>query len=362
MVHPGRNDMRSKSLGVAAAGMLLAMSLSAAPAALGVENQAPVGFHDVWDGVVGEPQCAAAGWAVDDDSPYTRLNVRVLADGVEVADGVADQFRQDLLDAGVSPDGYASFDIWLWGLVEPDVAHLITVQAQDAQTAEWVDLGATPKTLTCTDVNDLPTGTHDALGGQAGPNSCVAAGWAVDPDDRYADLNIQVLSDGAPVAIAVAGDFRIDLLEAGVSPDGYSAFNVNLWGLVAPNVAHEVTVQAQDLETGAWVSLEQTPKTLTCNSITGSTPNPKTSYFVASCSELGVVTVEAVFFASGNQVGGSTSAFRVMGDNRVFVIYTGGTVQNADDFCTFAWVGGWEPIDPWNVFFGADVFVAPKAR
>jgi hypothetical protein len=51
-----------------------------------------------------------------------------------------------------------------------------------------------------------------------------------------------------------------------------------------------------------------------------------------------------------------------MGDNRVFVIYTGGTVQNADDFCTFAWVGGWEPIDPWNVFFGADVFVAPKAR
>jgi hypothetical protein len=77
------------------------------------------------------------------------VSVRILADGAPVATGTADRFRQDLLDAGVSPDGYSAFRVELWGLISTDVPHAITAQALNEETTTWVDLGATPKQLTC---------------------------------------------------------------------------------------------------------------------------------------------------------------------------------------------------------------------
>jgi hypothetical protein len=190
--------------------------------------------------------------------------VRILSDDGEVAQVVADVFRQDLADVGVCPGGTCSFSVNLWGLISPDTDHLITVQAQDAQTAEWTNIGDTPKTLNCSEVNVLPEGFHDFSEGIQNQLSCIAEGWTTDPNDRNIDLNVRILSDGVEVAQAVADAYRQDLDEAGVCPGGTCSFSVNLSGLIASDVEHSITIQSQDAQSFEWADLSNTPKSLTC--------------------------------------------------------------------------------------------------
>jgi hypothetical protein len=121
---------------------------------------------------------------------------------------------------------------------------------------------------------------------------------------------------------------------------------------VTLNELHVITAQARDAQTLEWVDLYATPKELTC---VGTIPdpeeirNPRLSYFTAECVVQGIVDVTAVLPAK---------AFLVVGDNRVFIIYTPGTDRQADDYCVFGWTGGWEPKPPYNRTFDALVFVA----
>jgi len=228
-------------------------------------NTLPEGFHEShFEGSQNQFSCFAVGWAADPDDRNIDLNVRIFSDGVEVAQTVAGTFRQDLEDAGVCQDGTCFFSIDLWGLISPDVDHLITVQAQDAQTGEWVDLSDTPRTLNCLEENVLPEGFHDFSEGTQNASFCVAEGWAADPNDRNIDLNVRILSDGVEVAQTVADTFREGLDEAGACPGGTCSFNVNLASLISLGVDHSITVQAQDAQSGEWVDLSNTPKTLNC--------------------------------------------------------------------------------------------------
>ena len=227
-------------------------------------SDAPEGFHDFIEGVQPQYACIAAGWAADPNDRNIDLNVRILSDGVEVAQTVADTFGEGLEEAGACPGGTCSFNVDLWGLISPDTDHSITVQAQDPQTGEWVDLGSTPKTLNCFEENELPEGFHDAAEGTQNIFSCIAEGWAADPNDRNIDLNVRILSDGVEVAQTVASTFRPDLEEAGVCPGGTCSFSLNLAGLISLGVDHSITAQAQDAQTGEWVDLGATPRTLNC--------------------------------------------------------------------------------------------------
>ena len=227
-------------------------------------NTLPVGNHDQSSGNQNQFSCLAEGWATDPDDRSIDLNVRILSDGVEVTQTVADTFRQDLADANVCTGGTCSFSVNLWGLISRDSDHWITEQAQDAQTGEWVSLFDTPKMLNCSEVNVLPEGFHDAAQGIQNQFSCVAEGWATDPNDRSIDLNVRILSDGVEVAQTVADTFRQDLDEAGVCPGGTCSFSVNLWGLIASEVEHTIIVQMQDAQSLEWVDLSNTPKSLSC--------------------------------------------------------------------------------------------------
>jgi hypothetical protein len=227
-------------------------------------NTLPDGSHDGNAGDQNQFSCLAEGWATDPDDRSIDLNVRILSDDGEVAQLVADVFRQDLADVGVCPDGTCSFSVNLWGLISPDTDHLITVQAQDAQTGEWANIGDTPKTLNCSEVNVLPEGFHDFAEGTQNPFFCVAEGWAADPNDRNTDLNVRILSDGVEVAQTVAGTFRQDLDNAGVCTVGTCSFSVNLSSLISLDIDHSIAVQAQDAQSGEWVDLSNTPKTLNC--------------------------------------------------------------------------------------------------
>jgi hypothetical protein len=230
-----------------------------------VINTLPEGFHEShFEGPQNQFSCFAVGWAADPDDRSADLNIRVFSDNIEVAQTVANIFRQDLYDAGVCQDGTCNFSVDLWGLIAPGVDHSITVQAQDAQTGEWVDLSTTPRTLNCFEENVAPEGFHDFADGTQNQFSCVAEGWAADPNDRDIDLNVRILSDGVEVAQTVAGMFRQDLEEAGVCPGGTCSFSVNLASLISLGVDHLITVQAQDAQSGEWVDLSSTPKMLHC--------------------------------------------------------------------------------------------------
>ncbi|HLC05473.1 MAG TPA: hypothetical protein VJK02_20745 [Anaerolineales bacterium] len=107
----------------------------------------------------------------------------------------------------------------------------------------------------------LPEGFHDGEQGVVDSKGCTAFGWAADPDDRDSDLEVQILVDGK-VLTTVKADLPRPGLDA--CPEGTCGFGVNLWGLITPGVEHQITAQAYDDETGAWVNLSSTPKFLTC--------------------------------------------------------------------------------------------------
>jgi hypothetical protein len=253
-------SLRYASLPVSLA--LVAATLVAAPAS-GTppgSNQLPIGSHDGSPVELATPaDCYANGWAVDPDRPNRPVNVRLFVDDVEQWSDVADDLRVDIREAGIG-NGYAGWSVSLMGFTTLDVSHLIRVEAQDLETAEWQPLDGTPRTITCT--NQAPVGSHAANDGVTSPLGCFAAGWADDPDATGQGVPLRILADGDEIWQGDGGQWRADLFDLG-APDGVMKFLVDLESLLAADVEYEVRVQAQD-QTGDWVDLDDTPRTLTC--------------------------------------------------------------------------------------------------
>lgn len=245
---------------MAAASLVGALMVAPAVSANG-GNTLPEGTHDgsTLSVAYGE-YCYANGWASDPDHLGVPLVVRILADGVEVWSGPGSN------DPRHDAPGGNGFWVNLVELIAPDVQHVISVQAQDADTAEWVPLNQTPRTLTCLSGNTLPTGTHEAVQG-ATNSDCVAAGWAADPDN-WAHVLVRISSDGEPIAWVVADEFRQDLLDAEIG-DGTHGFRVNIGPLISSDVPHVIRVEAQDANSLQWADIDWTPLTITCTQIFG---------------------------------------------------------------------------------------------
>jgi hypothetical protein len=109
----------------------------------------PSGAHDGAEKLVTQPSCRAFGWAIDINHPEQPITVRVLADGVEVAQAVADRFRPDLELNMKCPKGACAYAVELWDKVTPNVEHTILVQIRDATQDAWVDAQDSPRALTC---------------------------------------------------------------------------------------------------------------------------------------------------------------------------------------------------------------------
>lgn len=119
--------------------------------------------------------------------------------------------------------------------------------------------------------NNLPTGTHDGSTNEiAYSDACYANGWAWDPDSPRRDVTVRILAtrtDIFTVPIEVwrgpANEFREDLQAAGIG-DGTASFWVDLRGLIEWTLPYEIRVQAQDLQTGEWVTIDGSPRYITC--------------------------------------------------------------------------------------------------
>ena len=241
------------------AGLVLAVGI--APVALAVDNQLPEGFQDGNEGVVARGECWAAGWAVDQDAPLERVTVRISVDGSELTTVLADQFRQDLLDAGVSPDGYSSFFVYMGPLgVGFDALHTVLTEAQDVQTGEWRVLGASPRSILCTNAG----GYHDGNAGVVARADCYATGWATDWDTPGVAVAVRIKVDGKVVAQTMADELR-DSPDPGVLPDGPYGWTVDLFNHLSADVPHIITAEMRDSTLKrTWIRLFETDKSLTC--------------------------------------------------------------------------------------------------
>jgi len=255
-----RNN-RSRPIAVLIATMLMAFSV---PTALAVDNQPPIGSHDNVGGAFpGRGECVAAGWAVDPDDPLSRVSVRISVDGDLLTTAVADQFRQDLVDAGVPGDGFSSFYVFMGPLgITFDASHSILIEAQDLQTGDWTQLDGTPNTITCTNV----AASYDGNEGTVGRRDCIATGWAADFDTPNGPrVQVRIKVDGKVVAETTADGFRQDVIDAGYPTDGFVGWSVDLFGRVTPRVPHLITAEVRD--TGLkklWLAVPGGPKQLNC--------------------------------------------------------------------------------------------------
>ena len=109
--------------------------------------------------------------------------------------------------------------------------------------------------------NHTPYGAHDGEKGQVPMILCGARGWAIDPDNPEMDVTVRVLSDGKEIASQVADKNRGDVPL--YCPDKTCGFDINLADLISPNQEHSILVQAKDIQTGDWITLD-TPKIINC--------------------------------------------------------------------------------------------------
>jgi hypothetical protein len=84
----------------------------------------------------------------------------------------------------VCTDGTCSFSVNLYSLISLGIDHSIAIQAQDAQSGEWIDLSNTPKTLNCIDAGAEPL-VWDGFGN--GNNQSIEALEVFD-DNLYAEV------------------------------------------------------------------------------------------------------------------------------------------------------------------------------
>lgn len=263
--------MAHRSRTAAAIAAILTMVFSV-PTAVAIDNQLPIGSHDNVGGEYARRgECVAAGWAVDPDSPTSRVTIRISVDGALLTTVLADQYRQDLVDAGVPGDGYSSFHVFMGGLgIGFDAEHSVLVEAQDVQSEEWKLLDGTPQTITCTNAG----GYHDGNEGTVSRADCVASGWAADFDTPSGPrARVRVRVDGKVVAETTADEFRQDVIDAGYPTDGYVGWSVDLFGRLAPGVDHEVTAEIRDTDLKkVWVPVFDAPRHINCQAAPSASP------------------------------------------------------------------------------------------
>src|SRR5579885_2442418 len=122
-----------------------------------------------------------AGWAWDGSNPNSPVNVDILDGTVLLATVAANQFRPDLLNAGLG-NGYHAFNYPTPPSLFNGQPHSIRVRI----SPNGIDLSGTPKSLTCSRF----TGYVDTA-------SCtVVAGWGWDMTNPNTPINVDIL-DGA---------------------------------------------------------------------------------------------------------------------------------------------------------------------
>jgi Spherulation-specific family 4 len=197
------------------------------------------GYLDVAD-------CAfISGWAWDRTLPNDPINVAIYDNCELLAVVPANEFRQDLLNAGIG-NGKHGFIFTVPASLRDRMTHSISVQVGTSAFR----LINSPKTITCgTQYN----GFLDAV-------TCdIIDGWAWDSSQPNSPINVDVYDGTTLIATLPADKFRPDLQPAGIG-NGYHAFHVPLPAGLIDKQAHSVSVKFS----GTVIDLDRSPKSITC--------------------------------------------------------------------------------------------------
>jgi alpha-glucosidase (family GH31 glycosyl hydrolase) len=128
------------------------------------------GSHEGAETIALQTECRAFGWVVDPGHPENIPQVRILVDGVEMAQVEANQVLPGLETGENCPGGACAFDVNLWDFLSKDKEHTILIQAMDITRNQWVNINDTPRKLTCSETvavaptEDTPIVTFDDTG------------------------------------------------------------------------------------------------------------------------------------------------------------------------------------------------------
>ncbi len=153
-------------------------------------------------GYLDEADCAyIAGWGWDENNHSTQLSVDIYADGSYLTTVAANQFRQDLANAGIGNHAffYPTPDNLKTG------SHTINVRFSGTSA----DLVSSPKPMSC-NLQPRPAGYLDEA------DCAYIAGWGWDENNHSAVLNMDIYADGNYLTTVTANQFRQDLANAGI--------------------------------------------------------------------------------------------------------------------------------------------------
>ena len=201
------------------------------------------------------------------DGGFTESNYATMVDNPNEA-YLRLERRGDMVKAFFSYEGVTWFEIGTHWIPADFQVNGIGLAASQDYNAPGTDISADFDFFELTEGwGFLPEGYHDYSEGDVPDTACTAGGWAVDPDDRETDIWVEVAVDGVSLPDwAQAGEFRQDLLDSEQCVGGSCGYFVNLWGKITSYQAHNITIYAQDIPSGEWVLLYNTPKSLTCRS------------------------------------------------------------------------------------------------
>lgn len=148
------------------------------------------------------------GWALDLACPERPLHVQATEGSKILGSGLANGFRLDLLDAGIS-DGRGAIDLPLApGVVEDRCCHVIGLEILP-------DCGGI--------IGPTPFRVEPIIGNVDKIEGIVVSGWASDTSDLARIVIVELLIDNEVIATVPATLFRRDLVAAGHG-SGYCGF------------------------------------------------------------------------------------------------------------------------------------------
>src|SRR6185503_3861724 len=145
------------------------------------------------------------GWAWNANQPNAAINVDIFDGATFVGTVPANQFREDILNAGIG-NGFHGFSFTVPQSLKNNQPHLMRAYFGGTN----IELGSSSRQIICSGTPPAYQGYHDG----AGCNTI--SGWAWDQNDPQSPINVDIYDGTTLIATIPAIIFRQDLLAAGI--------------------------------------------------------------------------------------------------------------------------------------------------
>ncbi|WP_445355014.1 glycosyltransferase [Microbulbifer sp. EKSA008] len=173
------------------------------------------------------------GWAINSLNPELKLNLDVFVDEFYVGNVTCDEFREDLVKAGVSGDGHHGYTFKIPKTYINGKKAVVSIRWRE------VDAINSPSTIQFDSFSASYKGRIDGISGGS------LCGWLIDETNLFDKIKFKLFSDGRFLGVYSADNYREDL-EKAFKFDGCHSLQVKLPMFVLDGNAHNIKVEAID--------------------------------------------------------------------------------------------------------------------